>query len=78
MDSVLLLRVIVASLLSIPLLRHFFQPTHPGAIVRQRATPLTAQVRRLLGTTIRSGAFEPLSLRLEDGTRVEMRGPVGA
>ena len=66
--------VIVASLLSIPLLRHFFQATYPGAIVETAGDSSYRTGETVAGTTIRSGAFEPLSLRLEDGTRVEMRG----
>ena len=66
--------VIVASLLSIPLLRHFFQATYPGAIVETAGDSSYRAGETVAGTTIRSGAFEPLSLRLEDGTRVEMRG----
>jgi hypothetical protein len=66
--------VIVASLLSIPLLRHFFQPTYPGAIVETAGDSSYRAGETVAGTTIRSGAIEPLTLRLEDGTRVEMRG----
>jgi FecR-like protein len=66
--------VIVASLLSIPLLRHFFQPTYPGAIVETAGDSSYRAGETVAGTTIRSGGFEPLSLRLDDGTRVEMRG----
>ena len=66
--------VIVASLLSIPFLRHFFQATYPGAIVETAGDSSYRAGETVAGTTIHSGAFEPLSLRLEDGTRVEMRG----
>ena len=66
--------VIVASVLSIPLVRHFFQATYPGAIVETAGDSSYRAGETVAGTPIHSGAFEPLSLRLEDGTRVEMRG----
>ena len=65
--------VIVASLLSIPVLRNFTRVAS-GAIVEAAGDSNHATGDTIAANqAIRSGSFDPVMLRLADGTRVEMR-----
>lgn len=66
--------VIVASVFSIPVLRNFTRGAS-GAIVEAAGDSNYATGDTIAANqAIRSGSFDPVMLRLADGTRVEMRG----
>ena len=65
---------VVVAILSIPFMRHSSSPVFPGAIIEVSGDSLYKTDEMIAaGDAIRSGGFEPLLLRLQDGTRVEMR-----
>lgn len=66
--------VVVISILSVALLRNFSRPGSPSAVVEVAGdSSYTAGEAIAARKVIRSGGFEPMTLKLEDGTRVEMR-----
>lgn len=66
--------VAVISILSFALLRNFSRVGSPGTVVEAAGdSSYTAGETVSRGRVIRSGGLESLTLKLEDGTRVEMR-----
>jgi FecR protein len=64
----------IVAVLAIPLVRDRFNPVSPAAVVEVTGdSKYKAGDSLAAGTVIHSGGFEPLLVRLEDGTRVEMR-----
>ena len=65
----------IVAVLSLPLARHFFlSPVSPAATVEAVGDSMYKAGQTIpAGTVIHSGGFEPLLIRLKDGTYVEMR-----
>jgi hypothetical protein len=64
----------IVAVLSIPVVRDAFRPVSPAAVVEVTGDSVYKAGETIAaGIVIHAGGFEPLLVRLEDGTRVEMR-----